>query len=141
MAKSPSKKTAVINLPVQTLKVGVFKEKKIKNIVFQFDVSASKNGNKEYKLVAYINNQETKKWEKINLPIQKGSKLKPIKLPVTLGNLTVSYEDINQFVIKGSLSLVLTPILCKVNPHVSCEISDGAMTITAKPCPPYCPTQ
>ena len=30
MAKSPSKKTAVINLPVQTLKVGVFKEKKLR---------------------------------------------------------------------------------------------------------------
>lgn len=134
MAKSPTKKPAVIKLPVQTLDTAKLPES-FNRLTFQFDVYVSKSGIKGYKLVAYVYD---KQWIKINLPIVTGAKPVSIKLPVTLGNLILTNEDLEMFSIKTPKSLTLTPIVFKANPHASVEISYSDITTTAKPCPPYC---
>lgn len=137
-------KKSTIKLPVQALNWGAIKNpSRLWKIFFQFDVQASGDGHKFFRLVAYPAYKSRGKCtigKKIPLTVKRWKKFQELPLPLTLGNLELKYQDIkNKFALHGKKQLELTPFLHASNPHAGYTVSDGSSALNANPSPPAPP--
>src|SRR5690606_8515403 len=104
----------ILKLHIHTLHWEHFKIKKLRRIIFQFEVEPGQNGEKEFSLVAYGAIRKDGKWklsEKIEL--EKSTDKIPVQLeiPITLGNLELRRKDIKKLRKSESKTFTLTPKL------------------------------
>jgi hypothetical protein len=145
--KQKTKKKESIHLPVQSLRLSAIRDiDNLCKIFFQFDVNARRAGRPVLTLVAYPayyggKNQGLYFGKKIKLTVQKPLKMHALPVPITLGNLEISFEELKSSMnIDKSTKLILRPRLFKANAHAEYMITDGTSTVEAKPSPPAPPS-
>jgi len=147
MARSTSSKQ-ILRLPVQTLSLSSIKElDKLCKIFLQFDLKGTVRGQAIFNLVAYPAYKSRKDGQlligkKIPLTIQKPVKFQELRLPLTLGNLEIVFEELRKKGANEKTKLVFTPRLYRANPHAEYLVdeSSGQFSLLAKPSPPAPPS-
>jgi hypothetical protein len=136
-----------LELPVQVLNWNAFRNKKnLRKIYLQFELKAGADGGTVFGLVAYPAYKSGKTWSvgtKVVLADQEGSKLYPLSLPITLGNLELGYKEIQKLRRSSPKEkLIFKPRYYKKNPHAAYDVADesGRTTALANPTPPGRPS-
>ena len=141
-----SSKSGTIKLPVQALNWSLIKStKKLKKIVLQFEVEFSLGNSNIFSIVAYPMYKIKDKWEvgkRIPLDVKKDCEPIELQLPLTLGNLELSYKKIKSLLKKGNETLVFKAYLYDKNPHAAYTVTDnlGQNILNANPTPPGKPS-
>ncbi len=134
-------KSRTISLPVQSLHWENVKMKRLRRIIFQFEVSITAKNEEGFQLVAYPLYKRKGKWavgEKIPLELKKDSGTVELPLPLTLGNLEVNFKKIKKYIKKGKEVFTLKAYHYDKNPHAAYTLLDenGLTVASANPCPP-----
>lgn len=146
MEKKATPPPAGIPLPVLQLNLKKIKKpKKVRKIVFQFEVTPGPATALAFNLVAYPLYGKKKK-AKPGIPVLldpvPATGLVELDLPLTLGNLELNANQFRRLLKPGRRTLTFTPYRYEKNPHAAYLISDdsGLMVDAANPVPPGRPT-
>ena len=146
MVNSDSKKKTIIKLPVQTLNLDNIKKlNRLRKIILQFEVSLEDAADSMFALVAYPVYRGKKKYKigkALPLEVEKGEITIELPLPLTLGNLELSYSQIKSLRKSGKGPLKFKPYLYEKNAHAAYYVTDniGQVTEEANPTPPGRPS-
>ena len=132
-------------LPIQILDWERFKIKKIRRVIFQFEIEPGQDGENSFCLVAYGAIRKEGKWELTEkIILEKSAEMAPVQLeiPITLGNLELRRKDLKKLRKSESKIFRLTPKLFSKNPHATYTVSDGTNDLaTLNPSPPAPPAR